>query len=40
VKGKEIAIEGKLTTEVTTIKNGEKKKIHTEVVAEILLLGK
>ncbi|CAM4065383.1 single-stranded DNA-binding protein [Flavobacterium branchiophilum] len=38
-KGKEIAIEGKLTTRSYDDKNGEKKYITEIIVQEILLLG-
>ena len=40
VKGKEVAIEGKLTHRSYDDKNGEKKYITEVVVSEILLLSK
>ncbi len=40
VKGKEIAIEGKLTHRSYDDKNGEKRYITEVVVSDILLLGK
>ncbi|MEO8533306.1 MAG: single-stranded DNA-binding protein, partial [Flavobacterium sp.] len=40
VKGKEIAIEGKLTHRSYDDKNGEKKYVTEVVVNEILLLSK
>ena len=40
VKGKEVAIEGKLTHRSYDDKNGEKKYITEVVVSEILLLNK
>jgi single-strand DNA-binding protein len=40
VKGKEIAIEGKLTHKSYEDKNGEKRYVTEVVIDEILLLGK
>ncbi|MCW2119341.1 single-stranded DNA-binding protein [Flavobacterium sp. 7A] len=40
VKGKEIAIEGKLTHRTYDDKNGEKRYITEVVVSELLMLGK
>jgi single-strand DNA-binding protein len=39
-KGKEIAIEGKLTHRTYEDKNGEKRYVTDIVVNEVLLLGK
>ena len=40
VKGKEIAVEGKLTHRSYDDKNGEKRYVTEVIVSEILLLGK
>lgn len=40
VKGKEIAIEGKLTHKSYEDKNGEKRYVTEVVIAELLMLGK
>ena len=40
IKGKEIAVEGKLTTRSYEDKNGEKRFITEIVASEVLLLGK
>ena len=40
IKGKEIAIEGKLTHRSYDDKNGEKRYVTEVVVTEVLLLGK
>jgi len=39
VKGKEVAVEGKLTTRNYETKEGEKRYITEVVVSELLMLG-